>query len=143
MKKFRAFMAICLVVCMALSMVACTTEKKGATDETTSLPETGSTLGEGAKSFTFEVEKSDGTKYSYTIKTDKESVGEALQELKLIAGEDGDYGLYVKTVLDQTLDYEADGYWWCLYIDGESAMTSVDSTPVVEGSTYAFVATPA
>jgi hypothetical protein len=74
------------------------------------------------------------------VKTDKTTVGAALLEVELIAGEDSQYGLYVKTVNGITLDYDKDGKYWAFYIDGEMAMSGVDSTDIAEGATYEFKA---
>ena len=46
----------------------------------------------------------------------------------------------VDTVNGITLDYETDGMFWALYIDGEFAMTGVDTTNVVAGTVYSFKA---
>lgn len=98
-------------------------------------------LGEGAKLFYFDVTFSNGETSSYAIHTDAENVGDALVALDLIAGDEGQYGLYVKTIGEETLDYEADGAYWAFYENGEYAMTGVDSTAITEGATYSFVAT--
>ena len=58
----------------------------------------------------------------------------------LIAGEDSDYGLYVKTVNGVTVDYDTDGKYWAFYVDGEYAATGVDSTDITAGATYTFKA---
>ena len=100
-----------------------------------------SELGAGKLSFTFEVQKSDGETSSFAIHTDAETVGDALTELKLVEGEVGQYGLYVTTVLGETLDYNADGMYWAFYENGEYAMTGVDQTNITDGATYAMVAT--
>ena len=71
-----------------------------------------------------------------TLRT--KTVGEALMAEGLIAGEDGPYGLYVKTVDGLTLDYDKDGLYWAFYINGEYAMTSADMTKVEAGATYKF-----
>ena len=63
-------------------------------------------------------------------------MGEALLEQKLIAGEESAYGLYVKTVCGITADYDVDGTYWAFYIDDTYATSGVDTTDVVEGSTY-------
>lgn len=98
-------------------------------------------LGEGDKLFYFDVTFSNGETSSYAIHTDAENVGDALVGLDLIAGEEGQYGLYVKTIGEETLDYEADGMYWAFYENGEYAMTGVDSTAITDGATYSFVAT--
>lgn len=100
----------------------------------------GDVLGEGAQQFTFAVEDLDGAKVQATVNTDAETVGEALEQLGVIAGEEGEYGLYVKTVNGTTLDYNADGAYWAFYVDDQYATTGVDSTEVVDGSSYAFKA---
>ena len=58
--------------------------------------------------------------------------------LGIIAGDDSQYGLYVKTVNGITADYDKDQTWWGFYIDGVSASAGVDSTDIVNGSTYGF-----
>ena len=55
-------------------------------------------LGEGKTVFTFVVTDGDGNETAFEIHTDKATVGEALTELGLIAGEEGQYGLYVTEV---------------------------------------------
>lgn len=113
------------------------------TDESTgqtagTVYEDGSSLGEGSTKFSFTVTDKDGNETHLEIHTDKETVGDALLELGLIAGDDGDYGLYVKTVNGITADYDTDGVYWAFYVNGEYATSGVDSTPVTEGADYAF-----
>lgn len=98
-------------------------------------------LGEGEKLFYFDVTFSSGETSSYAIHTDAETVGEALVSLELIAGDESEYGLYVKTVGDETLDYDTDGMYWAFYENGEYAMSGVDATAVTDGAHYAFTAT--
>ena len=95
-------------------------------------------VGEGATQFTFEVVDGEGATTIFTVNTDKATVGEALLDVELIAGEDSEYGLYVKTVNGITADYDVDQTYWAFYIDGEYAMTGVDATEVTGGSTYSF-----
>lgn len=95
-------------------------------------------LGEGQTVFTFNVTDADGNETNFEIHTDKETVGDALLELNLIAGEDSEYGLYVKTVNGITADYDKDQTYWAFYVNGEYAQTGVDSTNVTAGDTYSF-----
>ena len=95
------------------------------------------TLGEGSKTLIFEVEV-DEKKIIFTIKTDKDTVGEALIEHNLIEGEDGAYGLYVKKVNGITADYDVDQTYWAFYVDGEYAMSGVELTEINEESVYKF-----
>ena len=90
------------------------------------------------KAFQVVVTDLNGQETTFHYTSDKESVGQALLAEGLIQGEQGDYGLYVKTVNGLTLDWEKDGKYWAFYIDGEYAPTGVDQTPITEGSTYGF-----
>lgn len=95
-------------------------------------------LGEGATQFAFTVIDKEGNETAFEIHTDKEIVGEALLELEVIAGEDGAYGLYVKTVNGITADYDVDQTYWAFYVNGEYATSGVDTTAIEEGMTYTF-----
>lgn len=95
-------------------------------------------LGEGETTFLFTVTDREGSETQFEVHTDKTTVGEALLELGLIAGDDSEYGLYVKTVNGITVDYDTDGAYWAFYINGEYALTGVDSTTIAEGATYSF-----
>lgn len=95
-------------------------------------------LGEGQSKFLFTVVDKDGNETNFEIHTDKENVGEALLDLELIAGEDSEYGLFVKEVNGITADYNVDQTYWAFYVDGEYAMSGVDTTVIEEGKAYAF-----
>lgn len=71
----------------------------------------------------------------FSFSTDAEFLRQALEEQKLVEGEESQYGLYVKTVNGVTAD-EAKEEWWCFTKDGEDVMTGVDSTPVADGDHF-------
>lgn len=96
------------------------------------------TLGEGAKTVTVELEVEDHL-ITFTVLTDETVLGDALLAVDLIAGEESQYGLYVKVVNGMTADYDKDGHYWSLLIDGDYAMTGVDSTEITEGTVYRLV----
>lgn len=133
----KKIIPLLLVFVMAFSLAACGTAQTG--DGTITMDD-GKTYGEGANEFTFEVVDAEGTKITATIKTDKTTVGEALEELGLIAGHDTEYGLYIDTVNGTTLSWDTDKMYWGFYIDGEYALTGVDATDIVAGSTYTIQA---
>ena len=110
-----------------------TVEKTGVWANATYLKDM--TFGNGAKTIVVEVKAADSI-VKFTIKTDKSTVGDALLENNLIAGEDGPYGLYIKVVNGITADYDVDQSYWAFYINGEYAMTGVDGTEITEGATY-------
>lgn len=127
-----------LFAAMALATAGCNGKSSADSPSPSQVDQEGNILGEGETQFTFDVVDQEGNETQFEIHTDKETVGEALLELGLIAGEEGDYGLYVKTVNGITADYDEDGVYWAFYIDGEYATTGVDATPVKEGETYSF-----
>ncbi len=96
------------------------------------------TFGTGEITVQLEVKVEDQS-VTFTIKTDEETLGAALLEHKLIEGEEGQYGLYVKKVNGITADYDIDQSYWVLYKNGEYCMTGVDTTSIADGEHYEFV----
>lgn len=97
-------------------------------------------LGEGQTHFYLTVVDPEQKETYFEIHTDKTTVGEALKEQNLISGEEGPYGLNIKTVHQITLDYQKDKMYWAFYIDGNYAPTGVDSTDIVANSQYSLKA---
>ena len=149
--KRLALLILCVVLVAAMALM--TTGCKNATEETPETTEVtttaqdttvaedsedGNVLGEGENQFTFKVVDGEGNETVFTVNTDKTIVGEALLDLGLIEGEDGDYGLYVKKVNGILADYEVDQTYWAFYVNGEYAMTGVDTTEIENGAEYSF-----
>ena len=132
-KLVLSVLSLVLIVAMALSFSAC-----GNNDGNTN---TGDAKVE--KTFVFKVVDLDGSEKSFDITTDAKTVGEALVAEKLISGTEGDYGLMVDTVNGIKYDYNADGAYWAFYVNGEYAMSGVDTTEIDETAVYSFVATKA
>lgn len=138
-KMLSLILCVVLIAAMALFTTGCSDTPAETTAPLSGTAEP-TVLGEGSKVFPFTIVDRDGIQTVYEIHTDAATVGEALLELELIAGDMGDYGLYVKTVAGQTLDYEADGMYWSFYVDGEYALAGVDLTEITEGASYMFKA---
>lgn len=130
-KAILSVLSLVLIVAMAFSFSACGND--GNTNDDAKVE----------KSFVFKVVDLDGSEKSFDIKTEAQTVGEALLAEKLISGEVGDYGLMVDTVNGIKYEYNADGAYWAFYVNGEYAMSGVDTTDIVDGTTYSFVATKA
>lgn len=130
-KVVLSILSLVLIAAMALSFAACGNDSNTNNDAKVE------------KSFVFKVVDLDGTEKTFDIKTDATTVGEALVAEELVSGTTGDYGLMVDTVNGIKYDYTADGAYWAFYINGEMAMTGVDSTDITDGATYSFVATKA
>ncbi len=151
-KLFSVILAFALSAAVAVSFTGCSsndnttssssstsvTESSSSEESSASESSEGTTIGEGETEFVFEVVLDDGSTTLFNVKTDETTVGAALLDLGLIAGDESEYGLYVKTVNGVTADYDTDGKYWAFYIDGEYASTGVDSTDIVPGSTYSF-----
>lgn len=136
MKKIIS-MLLCLTLVLSLGSLAFAQETEQLWDENheTILLENGAVYGEGEKTLSFAVDCLHETA-AVTVKTDAATVGEALTELSIIAGEDSEWGLYVKTINGITANYDEDGTYWAFYIDGEYATTGVDATEIDESAVY-------
>ena len=95
-------------------------------------------LGEGSKTFDFSVVDLDGVETWFEIHTDEETVGAALIALNLIEGDEGPYGLYVKSVNGIQADYDKDKVYWAFYVNDEYGTSGVDLTEIVETDIYSF-----
>ncbi len=135
-KLLSAALCIVLIAAMALCMTACNDNATTSDPVSSGMTETS----KAQTSFTFVVVDVEGNEKTFKITTDKTTVGEALLKEGLIAGDEGDYGLYVKTVNGITLDYDKDGKYWSFYINDEYALSGVDTTEIVSGTTYSFKA---
>lgn len=96
-------------------------------------------VGEGEKTFELTVTTDNNENDAkFEVHTDKSTVGDALLELGIIEGEEGQYGLYVKTVNGITADADKDQAYWAFYVNDEYSSYGVDMTNIVEGDSYAF-----
>ena len=136
----KIIIAAALVLTMLFCIVSCGEKKPAEGLWATALYTENTTLGEGAKIITVEVTAEEKT-VVFTVKTDADTVGAALLEHNLIAGDQGDYGLYVKTVNGILADFDVDQTYWSFTIAGEMAMTGVDQTELVDGTVYGLART--
>ena len=126
-KKLLSFaLCIVLIAAMALFTTGCNDNNNAPTGE--SVP------------FTLIVEAPDGTTTDFQLTSDKKTVGEALESQGIIAGEEGPYGLYIKTVNGITLDYEKDGMYWSFYVGQDYAITGIDQTEITPNTVYTLKA---
>lgn len=92
-------------------------------------------LGEGETTLTMQV-KAEDHQVTFTIHTDKSTVGEAMMEHGLLEGEEQTAGFYLQKVNGILADWDTDQTYWAFYVDGEYAMSGVDKTAIEEGVTY-------
>ena len=140
-KKLTSLL-LCLLLLVSMTGSATACGSKPNTTDSGNAQETNFTnatvLGEGQTSFYFTVVDKEGQETYFEIHTDKTIVGDALLEHNLIAGDESEYGLYVKVVNGITADYNVDATYWAFYVNDEYAVSGVDSTAIKEGDVYSF-----
>ena len=94
-------------------------------------------FGNGEKTVNVTVNNNDSN-VVFTIHTDKENLADAMLEHNLIDGEDGPYGLYVKSVNGIVADYDKDQTYWSLTKNGEYMTTGASDTLISDGECYEF-----
>lgn len=94
----------------------------------------------GSKTVGLTVTHGDGSVAEFTMRTDAETLGDALDEIDLIVGEEGPYGIFVLAVDGESVD-SAKEEWWCFTKGGEMLMTGLDDTMIADGEQYEAVFT--
>ncbi len=136
MKATTRITLAALALLMLLSLFACArVEKTGVWEDATYTAD--KTLGKGEKTIELEV-KAEEQSITFTIKTDKETLADALLEHALIEGEEGPFGLYVTKVNGITADYDIDKTYWSLSKNGELSMVGASEVVITDGEHYEF-----
>lgn len=146
-KRLTLLLIVLCVVLMAVAALFATgvfggnkaTEAAGQPTAAAMLPaQDGDVIGQGQKEFPLTIADKDGNEITVTVRTDKETVGDALLETGLAEGAMDTYGLYIKKVNGIEAIYEVDQTYWGFFIDGEYAMTGVSETEITDGAVYAL-----
>ena len=95
-------------------------------------------FGNGKTTVQVEVKVGDRS-VTFTVKTDKKTLGDALGEHNLIDGEKSEYGMYVKVVNGITADYDKDKAFWSFCKNGEMMTTGIDSADIADGEHYEII----
>ncbi len=122
MKTKRIF-SVLLCVALLLALLCSCTPKDSSTNTE-------------PKTFILEVVYGDGQMEELEIASTEKYVGAALLAEGIIEGEDGKYGLYIKSVNGAEADFNKTGTYWAFYIDGEYATTGVDKAEIKDGAKY-------
>lgn len=96
---------------------------------------------DGGKTITVTVVHGDKTEKNFTYTTQEEYLGPVLLAEGLVAGEESEYGLYIKVVDGEKAVYEEDNAYWSLYVGEEMATTGADGTVIHDGDTFKLVYT--
>ena len=95
---------------------------------------------EGDKTVAIAVTHGDGTVKEFTLHSYAKTLREAMDELGIVEGEDGPYGIFVTAVDGEAVDAGAEE-WWCFTKGGEMLMTGLDDTVIADGEHYEAVFT--
>ncbi|MDL2217656.1 DUF4430 domain-containing protein [Christensenellaceae bacterium OttesenSCG-928-M15] len=98
------------------------------------------TPAQGEKTISITVVHGDESEKTYTYHTDAEYLGETLLKEGLIAGDEGEFGLYVNTVDGETADASKQE-WWCLTKESGMVNTGVDMTVIADGDAFELTLT--
>lgn len=123
-------LALALGLLLALGLFSGCGEKPGAGEGESGL----------VKNITLQVMHRDESVKDFQLATDKETLRQALEEEGLIAGEESEFGMFVKTVDGETAD-DSKQEWWCLTKGGETWTSGVDSTEIADGDAFEFTLT--
>lgn len=99
---------------------------------------------QGSKSITLEVLNQEKQTSEYQVQTDAEFLRQAMEEAKgfTFDGEEGDYGFTLFTINGETHNWNVDGSYWAVYVNGEYGQYGIDSQPVEDGDVFRFEYTP-
>ena len=137
-KMIRSVVSVALVLSFVLCLVSCNEkiDAEGLWENATYRSD--KEFGKGEKTVEVEV-KVEEQSVTFTINTDADTLGAALLEHELIAGEEGQFGIYVKSVNGIVADYDVDKSYWGFYQNGEYLMSGVDTTAIVGGEHFEIV----
>lgn len=139
MKTWKKGLLILLALLCCVSLAACAdVEKTGVWESATYTAD--KEFGKGEKTVTVLVVAEEQT-LTFTLHTDKATLGEALKEHSLIEGDEGPFGIYIKKVNGILADYDVDQTYWSLTKGGELMMVGVDDTEIADGEQYELTRT--
>ena len=127
---FRTTLALLLAILTVFALVSCAdVEKTGDWENATHLRD--EEFGTGAKTVTVKVTAEEQT-LTFTIHTDKSTLGDALKEHDLIVEDNG----LVTTVNGIYADWNDGEWWWSFTKNGEMMMQGVNDTAIADGEQY-------
>lgn len=139
-KNFKKTVCLIIAVLLCLGVCGCGKNQKVQDIWKDATYTEDALLGEGSKAITVDVVTPDKT-VTFTVKTEAETLGEALLENKLIEGEQGAYGMYIKKVIGMEADYNKTKTYWAVTKDGEYMSVGVDGEKISGGEKYELTLT--
>lgn len=97
----------------------------------------------GKKNITIEVVNSSEKSTVYDVSTEAEFLRGAMDDAEGLeySGEEGDYGIMVKTVNGELADYNTNGAYWSFNVNGEYCNHGIDTQPVNDGDEFVIAYT--
>ena len=135
MKTASRLTLILLAFLMLFSLAACAdVEKTGVWENATYTSD--KDFGDGEKTVTVKVTAEEQT-LTFTLHTDKQTLGEALKEQELILDDSG----LVHTVNGIYADWENGNWWWKFTKEGEMMLVGVYDATIADGEQYELTRT--
>ncbi|MCR4615067.1 MAG: DUF4430 domain-containing protein [Clostridiales bacterium] len=72
---------------------------------------------------------------TYKLTTNRQYLGEVLVDEKIAEGENGQYGLYIKSAAGIKAD-ESKSEWWCITKNGEAVATGADAVEIADRDNF-------
>ena len=92
----------------------------------------------GSKEVTIEVVDKEQQTTTYELHTDAEYLRQAMDEAEglTFSGTESEFGLMIDTVNGLSADFNADGAYWSIYVNGAYGNYGIDLQPVLDGDTF-------
>ncbi len=127
-RLFSLVSVLVLVAAMTFVLASCGKKEDGGQSDTE---------GERAEiTITVQVKGSDGNVTDFVIKTKEAFLRGALEQEKLVEGDESEYGLFVKFVNGERADYDLDKAYWSFYKGDDYLMSGIDTTPISDGDVF-------
>lgn len=133
-------LSVVLLVSMCVSLVSCNKNEVETELWNNAIHTEDAEIGDGVIPIKVLVTAGNKT-VTFKVNTYGGTLGTILSHYNLIDGEQGAYGLYVKTVNGIYADYNTTNSYWAINKNGESMQTGVDAEEIEEGAVYEFVYT--
>lgn len=100
---------------------------------------------EGTKAITIEVIDNEQKSTVYELNTDAQYLREAMDEAAdkgfTYSGSESEYGIMLESINGVTADYNADGAYWSIFVNGEYGNYGADTQVVTDRDAFQFVYT--
>ena len=95
----------------------------------------------GSKDITISVINSAGKETIYTLSTDAQYLLGAMEEVEglTFSGTEGPYGMMLTTVNGETADYNTNGAYWAIIVNGNYGNYGVSMQPVEDGDGFVIL----